>query len=391
MSYSEDGQMPAGDLYELLSEYGRVERWEFPLNRYRSNFGRAVRASCRAPLLPEKELNVTLVGIDSIWYRTVQVGEFFNIERHPRTIPGGGGARYIEIPTTMVEDTLTFLGLSAVPGEELPEATISARVIGDPTVVGELEFKRKAGGRLRIANQNRQATPEARHPAWRFDRGFPKAADDVGSSEEAGKYYPDSIHLFLVLGADGDYYAGFTTGTQYPETWPDDTRLHGLFSDPLGGLISMSKSQPGEIDPLIRQIFDAWGRGKAALLYGPPGTGKTRVLSQLHAILNSHTESVELVLNTENAGNPFASAGLDLPIPKPVVSEWITFHQDYSYEDFVLGLRPTYIDDGLMLQPRLGRLLDLAYQVSVSKSAGSAVIFIDEVNRGNAAGYLVSS
>ncbi len=37
VSYSEDGQIPADDLFELLSEYGNVKQLEMPIERYRSN------------------------------------------------------------------------------------------------------------------------------------------------------------------------------------------------------------------------------------------------------------------------------------------------------------------------------------------------------------------
>jgi 5-methylcytosine-specific restriction endonuclease McrBC GTP-binding regulatory subunit McrB len=68
------------------------------------------------------------------------------------------------------------------------------------------------------------------------------------------------------------------------------------------------------------------------------------------------------------------------------VQDWVTFHQRYSYEDFILGLRPRIVGPaGFELKPRVGKLLDLAIKVrDTGESAQSAVLFIDEVNRGNA-------
>jgi hypothetical protein len=136
----------------------------------------------------------------------------------------------------------------------------------------------------------------------------------------------------------------------------------------------------------IARIFDSWRRGKGALLYGPPGTGKTRILSVLYSRLASETGERRLVLNTENSNRPFEFADAELPIPTPVRIEWITFHQSYSYEDFMVGLRPVTVAGVLAFRPRLGRFLDLAFEVSdpdIETSAG--VTFIDEINRGNAA------
>lgn len=68
---------------------------------------------------------------------------------------------------------------------------IQASVIGDPQKSGPIEFRSKAGGRMRIANQNRQQPSSQRHPAWTSMRGFPRAPDDVANKEEALAYFPD--------------------------------------------------------------------------------------------------------------------------------------------------------------------------------------------------------
>ena len=326
--------------------------------------------------------------IRNIWVRRVQLGEFYNIERSPN-LNGGGGARYIEIPSSLVEDTLRFIG-SSRGSDGLPRSKqITVRVIGEPSVTGDLDFTQKAGGRMRIANQNRQATPDKRHPAWTSDRGFPKADDDVASSEEAKTWYPTALHVYLVLTQDGDYYAGFTTGTEYPSDWPDYPPLKALFSNSgVGELIEIGEDViDQDIGSVLNRIFGAWRRGKGALLYGPPGTGKTYVLSNLRQLLESGAASVALRLDPENKDRPFNIVEGSVPIPLPVATEWITFHQNYSYEDFIIGLRPDPSGGGgFSLKPRLGRLLDQIFSLtSADEETQSVVLFIDEINRGNAA------
>ena len=174
--------------------------------------------------------------VHSVWWRRVQLGEFFNIERSPYLVSGGGGARYIEIPRSLVGPTQHFLGVVPRADGSPTEKTIVARVIGEPDVSGELQFLRKAGGRLRIANQNRQATPESRHPAWRSDRGFPRAPDSVKSSAEARPYYPDGgLRVYIVRTVDGEYYAGFTKGPA-PAHLPDDSLTRKLYAGGPGGV-----------------------------------------------------------------------------------------------------------------------------------------------------------
>jgi 5-methylcytosine-specific restriction protein B len=70
----------------------------------------------------------------------------------------------------------------------------------------------------------------------------------------------------------------------------------------------------------------------------------------------------------------------------PAKIVWTTFHQSYGYEDFVLGLRPAIDDSGTRLEPWAGVFLDAALELEDPNSPyKSVVIFIDEINRGNAA------
>jgi hypothetical protein len=176
------------------------------------------------------------IDVAMIWWRNVQLGEFYNIERYPR-IEGGGGALYIEIPSSLVPDTLEFLDAENVRVEAFDPIVISARVVGDPEVRGTIEFRSKKGGRMRIANQNRQQPSSQRHPAWTAERGFPRAPDSVRSSGEARPYFPEGgLRIYIAKTFDGDYYAGFTKGprpTTMPasdphwELYPDSPRLVG--------------------------------------------------------------------------------------------------------------------------------------------------------------------
>lgn len=160
--------------------------------------------------------------IDRIWWRNVQPGEFYNIERHHQ-IEGGGGSLYIEIPSSIVAATLDFLNEPAANVDELPVITIVAGVVGKPGLSGPIEFQRKKGGRMRIARQNRQQPNSQRHPAWTAACGFPTAPDDVRNKEEALPYFPEGgLRVYIAKTVEGDYYAGFTMGYRPTDMKPDD-------------------------------------------------------------------------------------------------------------------------------------------------------------------------
>ncbi|RUO42672.1 hypothetical protein CWE15_04465 [Aliidiomarina taiwanensis] len=174
--------------------------------------------------------------IDCIWWRNVQPGEFYNIERHHQ-IAGGGGSLYIEIPSSMVRVTLEFLEKPVTETNFISPITIEARVIGQPNISGPIEFQSKTGGRMRIARQNRQQPNSQRHPAWTEKRGFPAAPDGVASTEEARQYFPTGgIRIYIAKTTEGEYYAGFKKGVR-PPTMTQDDPLWELYKNGVGGVI----------------------------------------------------------------------------------------------------------------------------------------------------------
>ena len=177
--------------------------------------------------------------IDRIWWRNVQLGEFYNIERHHQ-IEGGGGSLYIEVPSSIFPETLDFLGVSGAEVDVLPIVRIEAGVIGLPGVSGPIEFQKKTGGRMRIARQNRQAPSSERHPAWVAARGFPVAPDNIGSANDALPHFPaGGLRIFIAKTFEGTYFAGFTIGPRPAKMQPNDP-MWDLFPEgnkPVGGVI----------------------------------------------------------------------------------------------------------------------------------------------------------
>lgn len=66
------------------------------------------------------------------------------------------------------------------------------------------------------------------------------------------------------------------------------------------------------------------------ILYGPPGTGKT---------YNTIEKAVEII-NGKSAGSHIENKKIFDELRKKGQIEFVTFHQNYSYEDFVVGIFP---------------------------------------------------
>jgi len=179
--------------------------------------------------------------IDRVWWRNVQLGEFYNIERPP-SIAGGGGASYIEIPTSIVDKTLEFLNLGEDGFSKLP-ISIEVKTIGKLNELGIITFDRKSeksGYRMRISFQNRQQENSQRHPAWSETNGFPKAPDNISNRAEAEPYFPKGgLRIFIARTESGEYYAGFTKGDRPKDMQPNDPNwdLYIQGNRPPGGII----------------------------------------------------------------------------------------------------------------------------------------------------------
>ena len=123
------------------------------------------------------------------------------------------------------------------------------------------------------------------------------------------------------------------------------------------------------------------------ILYGPPGTGKTYHTVDLALYILDH----QFWENHKDERHRLKQRFDDLMENGRI--ELVTFHQSFSYEDFVEGLRASTNDAGQLIYSvedgvfkKLCRKgMDLQLQ---SDSPESIVLIIDEINRGNIANIL---
>ena len=130
------------------------------------------------------------------------------------------------------------------------------------------------------------------------------------------------------------------------------------------------------------------------ILYGPPGTGKTYnsilyslgIATKNESIINRIKNNTETISDEEI--NEFNY------LKKQDQIEFITFHQSYSYEDFVEGIRPTLSTKGTEVKENNEDNKDLKYNIhsgifkkicerAIDNSDKNYVLIIDEINRGN--------
>ena len=108
---------------------------------------------------------------------------------------------------------------------------------------------------------------------------------------------------------------------------------------------------------------------KNTILYGPPGTGKTyNTVKYIQDILEDNSTNANIKSLRDNYSGRV---------------EFVTFHQNFSYEDFVEGLRPDTDENGnLTYSVQPGVFKQICDNVEPGKPS---VLVIDEINRGNIA------
>jgi 5-methylcytosine-specific restriction enzyme subunit McrC len=102
-----------------------------------------------------------------------------------------------------------------------------------------------------------------------------------------------------------------------------------------------------QIQPSVKFDFPV-SAPKNTILYGPPGTGKTY-----------STIDLSVAIASKEQGSHHANKLRFDELRKQGQIEFITFHQNYAYEDFVVGMRPAESDGNLIFKKHEGVFYDL--------------------------------
>lgn len=111
--------------------------------------------------------------------------------------------------------------------------------------------------------------------------------------------------------------------------------------------------------------------------YGPPGTGKT-FHTAARAVLICNGQVPEDAAELRETYHALQQTGR---------IAFVTFHQSYTYEDFVEGMRPKPDGAGFTLEPEPG-ILRIIAQRAIDNPGKNFVLIIDEINRANVAKVL---
>src|SRR5665647_3000743 len=120
-------------------------------------------------------------------------------------------------------------------------------------------------------------------------------------------------------------------------------RNYSFFSDPEKPFIDESE---------INEIIDSLKLKKNIVLQGPPGVGKTFVAKKIAYEMMKQTDDTKI--------------------------EMVQFHQSYSYEDFIQGIRPS----GKAFRVKNGVFHDFCKKAELDPE-NKYFFIIDEINRGN--------
>lgn len=316
--------------------------------------------------------------VERIWWRQITPHDLVAVQRG--ILGSSRNKRTLDISDYRV--LLEFFGRdSAMPADQWPELALGAFAMGGSEKRIGLTFRpnrRQLRFEVELAG-------EAPHPGWNLP--FIRSERDRPQTVEAAYSLLQSVggaHIYLVRSTKGEYFTGVTEGHVLPRSWPEVCRP--LFDGESSGYIELDGGEATDLTPLALEILKSLGRRRNVLVYGPPATGKTHAVAQVRRLLDrTATKSVGVELHPEDRQRPFVTASDEAPMATPVMTDWVTFHQDYGYEDFIIGLRPT--GDGIRLAPYSGRLLDLAMRLHQA-GTGSAMLVVDEINRGNVARIL---
>jgi 5-methylcytosine-specific restriction endonuclease McrBC GTP-binding regulatory subunit McrB len=179
-----------------------------------------------------------------------------------------------------------------------------------------------------------------------------------------------------------------TSGKSLRETWVHEGKEYVFeLADPLGK--NESSAADSEMPAAIENTSSDMNTSLLnQILYGPPGTGKT------YQTIEKALEILDPEFLAENQERSALKRRFDELVEARHI-EFVTFHQSFSYEDFVEGLRAKVENGQLCYEVEDGVFKRLCERARKSHANGSDatdpdatnevrfVLVIDEINRGN--------
>ncbi len=221
-------------------------------------------------------------------------------------------------------DLKNHLGLSGNPNQPRNLIDFRDAAIGDVIIANEGLQKVVGVGIITGSYQYREGLPYPHYRAvnWLADKPWQYTPYQI--ARYPNLFRPDTFSRSLIGSEIIQEYV-----SQYPQYRPVFEK-HGLL-----------KSTPFEAHPMPEPSAYY---PKNIILYGPPGTGKTYETIDL---------AVDIVDGRKEPYHRENKHRFD-QLRKEGQIEFITFHQSYTYEDFVMGLKPDVDGEDLKFQRSYG-------------------------------------
>ncbi|NML65904.1 AAA domain-containing protein [Hymenobacter sp. RP-2-7] len=144
-------------------------------------------------------------------------------------------------------------------------------------------------------------------------------------------------------------------------------------------------AEPDLIDPGAenRKVPAAVPYALNTILYGPPGTGKTYRTIEIAAHIATGKEPVG-----DSAKEKHAAAKATFDALRGKQTDFVTFHQNYAYEDFVVGIKPSLTGGSLGFERHEGVFYRICQRARANWAHPTEpllnyVLVVDEINRAN--------
>ena len=153
-----------------------------------------------------------------------------------------------------------------------------------------------------------------------------------------------------------------------------DNKFHEVFEEILNDenhYLSDNSFEDVILD--LNKDNEVMSESKNIILYGPPGTGKT---------FTTKERSVKIIQEDENNADHIFYDEIKKPDGR---IKFVTMHQSFSYEDFMIGLKPVIEEDSqepMKFDYVPGVFMDICKNASENKDH-NYVLVIDEINRCN--------